>query len=199
MRIHIHSRWLVFSVFAAFAVATGCLAFATTARADPVLCPSTGHYYEYVPELRSWSNALAEAETRSFDPGDGILRPGYLVTVTSAQENDDCVRPILQAVGRATWIAASDAAVEGEWRWVAGPEAGIQFWSGGPPAAGGTPVDGEYSAWDTSPAFEPNNSSGGEAFAAERTNGNWNDTTGTTSFGCTVCGYVVEYSARDGG
>jgi hypothetical protein len=60
------------------------------------------------------------------------------------------------------WIAASDAAVEGEWRWVAGPEAGQQFWRGSVDLRGH--VTGQsfgYQNWPKSSSesyfFEPNN------------------------------------------
>jgi len=55
---------------------------------------------------------------------------GYLATITSQVEND-FIKGKTKGVG---WIGASDAAVEGDWRWVTGPEGledggkGLLFW-----------------------------------------------------------------------
>lgn len=68
--------------------------------------------------------------------------PGHLATITSQAEQDFIFQQFLPLVGNPTgyaqpfesfmrfWIGASDAVVEGEWRWTAGPEAGQLFWLG---------------------------------------------------------------------
>ena len=69
-------------------------------------------------------------------------------------------------------MGGSDEAVEGEWRWVEGPEAGQQFWQG---LAGGGPVNGAYTNWG---AGEPNKFFGPgnpENYAHMRADGLWND------------------------
>src|SRR5690606_14545197 len=105
---------------------------------------STGHYYEYVPALRiTWTAAKAAAELRTFY---GLQ--GYLATITNQDESDLLGS---QAPG-AGWIGASDATVEGEWRWVTGPEAGTLFWRG---LANGSAEPGMFSYWNTG---EPNQS-----------------------------------------
>ena len=58
---------------------------------------------------------------------DAALRGGYLATIRSAAENAAVVAVI---GGSNPWIGASDAAVEGDWRWVAGPDSGVAFWLG---------------------------------------------------------------------
>lgn len=63
-----------------------------------------------------------------------------------------------------SWIGASDAAQEGDWRWVGTPAVadGPEFWQGGPPDGEGQPAPGAYVSWA---ANEPNDG-GGEDCAA---------------------------------
>ncbi|MEH6705355.1 MAG: PA14 domain-containing protein [Galbibacter orientalis] len=152
---------------------------------------SSGHYYEYIPsEGITWTVAKAAAEARNFY---GVQ--GYLATITSA---DEATLLGEQSPG-AGWIGASDAADEGEWKWVTGPEAGQQFWQG---TGGGTVVDGMYEKWNDG---EPNNS-GNEDYAhinAPGTgfDGSWNDlsNTGATSGAYQPKGYLVEYGGLNSG
>ena len=53
------------------------------ASADPIQWGENGHWYEYLPELVSWEDAHDVAENRFWQG-----HPGYLVTLTSAGEND---------------------------------------------------------------------------------------------------------------
>ncbi|MEL4306463.1 DUF7507 domain-containing protein [Joostella sp. CR20] len=152
---------------------------------------STGHYYEYVPSVGiKWTEAKAIAETRYFY---GIQ--GYLATITSEEE-----AALLgeQAEG-AGWIGGSDAEIEGEWRWMTGPEAGQQFWQGGTPAQGGTVYSGAYANWNNA---EPNNQNN-EDYAHITYNvgpiGSWNDLPDAgTSGNYEPKGYLVEYGWTDG-
>jgi hypothetical protein len=90
-------------------------------------------------------------------------------------------------------MGASDAAVEGTWRWVTGPEgledagAGRNFFTG---TANCCAVGGYYNNWDN---LEPNNA-GNENYAHFLVGGKWNDYANTTS----VAGYVVEYGGMPG-
>ena len=115
---------------------------ASSASAGPILWSDNGHYYEFISQSRTWSSALTRAEQLSFDPdGSGGQSPlaGYLVTITSAQEQEF----LNQHFGSSGlyWIAAGDGAVEGTWRWNAGPETGSLLtytnWKSGEPNNGG--------------------------------------------------------------
>ncbi|MBE9032735.1 DUF4347 domain-containing protein [filamentous cyanobacterium LEGE 11480] len=138
--------------------------------------PDNGHFYEFVNAGGpiTWTAARDAAAARSY-----FGLQGYLVTVTSAAESE-FVSSKLQGQG---WLGASDLAVENQWRWVTGPEAGQQFWQG---LGSGTPVDGRYSNWNTG---EPNNSNN-EDYGQFLANGEWNDLPNSIS---SIRAYVVEY------
>ncbi|MBP8792559.1 MAG: T9SS type B sorting domain-containing protein [Lutibacter sp.] len=141
--------------------------------------PSTGHYYEYVPSVGiTWTAAKTAAEGRDYY---GLN--GYLATITSADEAQLSGK---QAAG-AGWIGGSDAAVEGTWRWVTGPEGmengglGRQFWQGKWKNDGGTTtIPDNFANWNTE-NNEPNDK-GTENYAhivhpnLPKSNiGEWND------------------------
>lgn len=139
------------------------------------------HYYEFVTNQGiSFTNAKTAAENLTFY---GLK--GYLATITSQAENQFVVSK-LQGQG---WFGASDAASEGVWKWVSGPEAGSQFWQGG---INGSIVGGLYNNWQTG---EPNNCCGGENYIHFLTNGKWNDYPLSLS---SIQGYVVEYGGMPG-
>ena len=149
---------------------------------------STGHYYEYVPALGiTWTSARDAAALRTFY---GLQ--GYLVTI-GAQDEATLVGS--QAPG-AGWIGASDEAVEGDWLWVTGPEAGTLFWRG---TSGGTAFGYEF--WNSG---EPNQA-GNEDYAhitapGVGPDGSWNDltNTGASSGVYQPQGYLVEYGGMPG-
>jgi hypothetical protein len=154
--------------------------------------PSTGHYYEYVPKTGiTWTQARAAASELNFY---GLQ--GYLATITTFEEAKLSGE---QAAG-AGWIGGSDAAIEGQWKWVTGPEAGTTealFFRGQYPT--GNTVT--YSFWNTS---EPNNL-GGEDYAHITApnvgiRGSWNDlsNTGADSGDFQPKGYIVEYGGMPG-
>jgi hypothetical protein len=153
----------------------------------PNYLPSTGHYYEYVSNLGiTWTDANAAANASTYY---GLQ--GYLATLTSQDEADFSGT---QAIGTG-WIGATDTAVEGEWRWVTGPEAGTLFWNGD---AAGTEIT--YAFWNSG---EPNDS-GGEDYAHIthpniNPNGSWNDLPNAGGGGnYQPQGYVVEYGGTPG-
>ena len=130
----------------------------TISMSDVDYLPATGHFYRYVarPGI-SWTTASAEASSAAM-MYYGLK--GYLATITSQAEND-FIKSKTKGVG---WIGASDAAVEGDWRWVTGPEGlmdsgqGLLFWRGtgaqyGAGVSGTGPVNGQYTNWNTN---EPN-------------------------------------------
>ncbi|WP_372746451.1 T9SS type B sorting domain-containing protein [Lutibacter sp.] len=155
---------------------------------------STGHYYEYVSSTGiTWQDAKTAAAG-----SDYYGLQGYLATITSAEEAQLSGK---QAAG-AGWIGGSDAAVEGTWRWVTGPETGKSFWIGN---GSGTTVgtDIPFANWNTGNS-EPNNL-GNEDYAhvtapGVGTSGSWNDlsNTGNTSGDYQPKGYIVEYGGMPG-
>ena len=160
---------------------------------DANYLPATGHYYIYVSSLGiNWSTAKQLAEQQEYF---GLT--GYLATLTS-QEEADFAGEQSPGVG---WIGASDAEVEGEWKWVTGPETGTVFWLG---AVNGSPQNNEFSFWNDG---EPNNCCGGEDFAhitdpSIGLPGSWNDLPNTGSTDPTSeyhpKGYLVEFGGLDG-
>ena len=159
---------------------------------DANYLPSTGHFYEYVSNLGiTWQNAKTAAETRTYY---GLK--GYLATITSAEEAKLSGE---QAAG-AGWIGGSDAASEGTWKWVTGPEAGKTFWFGN--ASGTTNgTDIPFAFWNNS---EPNQA-GDEDYAHVTAPGvgkpgSWNDlsNTGNPSGDYQPKGYIVEYGGTLG-
>ncbi|NDV15636.1 hypothetical protein GO009_06315 [Muricauda sp. TY007] len=184
-----------------FEAAIGAVAFQTTATVssgdtrtfsivmnEANYLESTGHYYEYVPsEGITWTAARDAAALRTFY---GLQ--GYLATI-SIQDESDLLGS--QAPG-AGWIGASDAATEGDWYWVTGPEAGTLFWRG---TGGGTSFGYEF--WNSG---EPNQS-GDEDYAhitapGVGLPGSWNDlsNTGAASGDYQPKGYLVEYGGMPG-
>jgi hypothetical protein len=163
-------------------IAFGSGLFASDSAQAAVMFPGNGHYYDFIQTISlNWTAAKADAESLTF-----MGQQGYLATITSQAEQDFITAnfPFTNA-----WIGASDQAVEGKWIWETGPEAGTQFWDGGP---GGMAVGGQYNNW--TPGFEPNNvGPGGEDFAHLRADVNqtWNDLTDEVTFG--ISGYIIEY------
>ncbi|PWH81480.1 hypothetical protein DIS18_14455 [Algibacter marinivivus] len=155
---------------------------------DANYLPSTDHYYEYVPSIGIlWTSAKTAAENRTY-----FGLQGYLATITSAEEAQLSGE---QAAG-AGWIGGSDAATEGVWRWVTGPETGTIFWNG--LSNGSSP---NYAFWNTG---EPNQS-GDEDYAHVTAPGvgipgSWNDLTnaGNSSGAYQPKGYIVEYGGMPG-
>jgi hypothetical protein len=154
--------------------------------ADPVqwtiASGGNGHYYEYVPIGRTLVEARADALSRTW-----LGLPGYLVTITSEEENL-FVRSLVVDATLQSWLGGSDEAEEGTWRWLDGPEAGMIFWQGDQNAS---PIPGVYENWDFN---EPGSSGNEDAVAMWQFNtsswGRWGDF---------IAGdhphYLVEYSA----
>ncbi|NND44348.1 MAG: hypothetical protein HKN58_03420 [Xanthomonadales bacterium] len=165
------------------------------------LCPDTGHYYDFVLSYcnQPWSEAKNLAEAAG----------GYLATVTSAAEQL-CMATIQGGGWAAYWAGASDAASEGQWRWVTGPEgaenggAGRQFWQGGPAQFGGTTTTPDfYANWFPPPTYAEPNNAGNEDYMSWNAGGgigsfnnHWNDVPPTNS---AVCGYTVEWDSDPSG
>ncbi len=141
-----------------------------------------GHFYEFVEASGiTWQDAKAAAAGKTF-----MGLHGYLATITSEGENNFAA----DKLAGDGWIGASDAVIEGIWKWVEGPEGeanagGTQFWTGDTDAEAssttnyGSALGGAYANWA---ATEPNNSdasNGGEDYAhfygVGTNKGTWND------------------------
>ena len=71
----------------------------------------TNSYYQYFASTNiTWTNARTQAKTKTFNGATG-----YLVNITTNQENE-FIKSNVNASD--VWIGASDAAVEGVWRWI---------------------------------------------------------------------------------
>ncbi len=137
------------------------------------------HYYEFISASNpSWTTAQTSAAARTY-----FGLQGYLVTSTSAGENAF----IASKLSGQGWLGASDAASEGEWKWVTGPENGTNFWNG---ASGGSVVT--YANWNSG---EPNDSGGNEDYGQFIADGKWNDLPVSIT---NMAGYVVEYGGTSG-
>jgi hypothetical protein len=162
----------------------------TEVSAAPV--PFNGHTYELILTNNiNWTNAKNAA----------AVAGGYLVTITSAQENQFLVTTFDALFDNFVWIGASDSAAEGasetNWEWVVGPDAGLQFWQADPPepATGreGVPIAGRFANWG---AAEPDNFNDEDAAALNlgplslggTANGQWGD----TDLGTLLDGYIIE-------
>lgn len=161
-------------------------------QAGVVYGAATGHFYEFVPVATGWETALSQATGRSF-----LGAQGYLVTITSADENDIVTSRIENAQN--IWIGARAVATEThprEWQWAAGPETGQVFDT--------CSNASDVCDFDTSPGYsnwaggEPNNYEGvsgvdGEWVAVTNWDGSsglWNDLGPSAP---DALGYIVEY------
>lgn len=148
-------------------------------EAGEVFFEDNGHLYKYISDTTTWGEAQTRAQAQTL-----YGATGYLTTITSANENSFVSARLLGA----GWMGASDAASEGVWRWVTGPEANTQFWSG---ASGGSAFGGRYANWS---GGEPNDSGSNEDCAQFLSGGTgmWND---LPCSGTTLPGYVAEFGA----
>lgn len=140
------------------------LCAAASAQAAPVQWAGNGHYYEAIRDTLTWDQARAAAAAMTHN---GLQ--GYLITITSADENAFAAG---LTNGVEFWAGATDAAVEGQWIWADGPEAGQAL---------------TYTNWNSG---EPNNA-GDEDYLHVNyaTFAGWNDIPGT--YGNPF--YVVEF------
>ena len=154
---------------------------------------ANGHYYlpKNGSNLHSFSDFTNAAQATSL-----FGWQGYLVTVTSSQENN-----YIQSLSPYSLLGATDHDVEGVWRWKTGPEGledggqGRYFSTqslrpGSCSAFTGTGVSGNYVGWGNG---EPNDCSRNEDYAQLNGGTSWNDM-------CCADGndYVIEYGGFAG-
>lgn len=161
-----------------------------------------GHFYEIYATNSSWTSARAYADAISY-----FGRKGYLSTITSMAENS--FSSVL--LGQNSWIGCSDnyleinsavgytlfanqAAADGNFYWVTGPERGLNISAKNAWASGGVaPVAGVFNNWS---GGEPNDwpgqttSSPGEEDYGHMYSGSglWNDFPNNSSIAS-----VIEY------
>jgi hypothetical protein len=169
-------------MFGKAALLASALAFGGQAQAAPIFNPANGHYYDFIAGGLTWQAALAGAAAATPIAGYN----SYLVTITSAAENQ-FIFDNVQAGG--FWTSGTDQAVEGTFRWAAGPELGQIFFGPGAGAAFSNFGGGE-------PNDNPCCGEGGEDFVHLFPSSlAWNDLASTNfGFAGFVQGYVVEYS-----
>lgn len=121
---------------------------------------TTGNFYRYVGTTANYATASADAAASLLN---GVA--GHIATITSAAEN-----AYVRSLGSGNlWLSASDATVEGEWRWIGGgAEAGEMFWLGG---AAGSAQGGYYTNWA---GTQPDNAAN-EDYIEMQGGGLWND------------------------
>jgi hypothetical protein len=138
--------------------------------------PSNGHFYRPISAGNTYINARAAALNTTFKG-----QPGYLVTITSSDEDAFVFSNVPQA---SIWFALTDEVVEGQWRIDAGPEKGTLIKTSNGQTTGN--IQGQYNNWA---GGEPNNS-GNEDYAVTKWGGGsqWNDLPNNFS-----CPYVIEY------
>jgi hypothetical protein len=103
-----------------------------------------GHWYEYVSAPSIFAPVSFDAARAAAEASTHLGLQGYLATVTSAAEQQFINGAFSYLFGfgatSTAWLGASDAAVEGEWRWLGGPEVGqlvsYSDWLPGHPISG---------------------------------------------------------------
>jgi len=183
----------------------------------------TTHYYKFVPGNYNWYESYNLAQKETYNS-----LKGYLMTVTSQEENDFIMASLEMRPGwlggtRQTKLDGSfinrdsnisetydDYSMAGdEWYWADGPESGTIFSKG---KTGGVAIPGVYSKWASG---EPNNSIGyysasrpGEPNNTEESSlqwgksvssGTWNDLSPLfINSSSWIQGYFVEFSEYGG-
>lgn len=157
----------------------------TTCAADCAGFSIEGRGYVFCSAAVSRAEAVGRCE----------LEGMHLVWIDSGEEQAALIENIAAAdvplpggnPEMLTQIGASDAAVEGVWRWVGTAliEDSYQFWQGGAVAAGGEAVDGAFASWDD---LEPNNTPNEDCAlisvlgSGGRPIGSWDDRACTAAF-----------------
>lgn len=103
------------SITLGIAILVSTIAFGDS---DKIYNPVNGHWYQRFDDTMTWHDAKQYCE--SLD--------GYLVTITS-QEEDDFVYNNLGFVSpHDCWLGGTDESQEGDWRWITGENWGYTNW-----------------------------------------------------------------------
>jgi hypothetical protein len=139
--------------------------------------PINGHFYLPVTPGASYTAARAASLLTTFKG-----QTGYLVTITSADENAFIFANVPQAN---IWFAATDEVKDGTWVIDAGPEKGTIMKTSNGQFTGN--VSGVYNNWAPG---EPNGNNGSENYAVTNWNGQstWNDLSNNWTNP-----YIIEY------
>jgi hypothetical protein len=118
--------------------------------------------YGYVLKKQDGSfNYIPGPFTFSQAKADAVIRRGYVAPVATYADQQK-IRTV--ASGNTVWINNTDSQVEGQWLAYDYTVGGYRI----------------YSNWNSG---EPNNTSGNENYAIMRSDGRWNDTSGTSTYG----------------
>jgi hypothetical protein len=92
---------------------------------SPVLERDYGnHKYLFYSNINPYANALEQAHKVG----------GYIVTITSQQEQNFLGNVLNELQIRQAWLGATDQNEEGQWKWTEGPEKDVVFYSANPEA-----------------------------------------------------------------
>ena len=142
---------------------------------------ATGKFYKSVASNQTFTAAQSAATSTTLN---GVS--GQMVTIGSSYENE-LVWSLARNLNSNVWLGASDAGVEGTWRWNTGATASSTFWVG---TSTGTLQTGAYANWVSG---DPNDSGGNEDYLSMSvTAGQWNDVIGTNARY-----YIVEFDASE--
>jgi hypothetical protein len=139
--------------------------------------PINGHFYKPVTTGTTYTGARAASLLSTFKG-----QTGYLVTITSADENSFIFVNVPQAN---IWFAATDEVIDGRWVIDAGPEKGTVMKTQNGQLNGN--IAGVYNNWAQG---EPNGVNGSENYAVTNWNGQstWNDLSNNWTNP-----YIIEY------
>ena len=158
----------------------GNLYIAVTATENPTgyfYLPSNGHFYRPISTGATYTAARAASLATTFRG-----QTGYLVTITSADENAFIFANVPQTN---VWFAATDEVIDGRWVIDAGPEKGTIMKTANGQLAGN--IAGVYNNWA---GGEPNGGNHSEDYAVTNWGGQstWNDLSNNYNNP-----YIIEY------
>jgi len=134
------------------------------------------HHYELYNVDGFFDEAETFAQSKSHNG-----EPGYLLTISSAEENNAISQMLLENAVQKVWLGARDDETEGTWKWINGPEKGDSFY----------PFEDGKSAYENWNNGEPNNVDKEDCASLVDKEG-WND----VSCRSVVMPVVVEYGSE---